>query len=145
MPLANLWWLTVQIPGLFVLFFAMSWVYRAIPERISVFEDCVLIQHGETAVRIEKSSITAARIVVFADDAIRLRIWYTYKDHKKCNAFGLPRNFDLAALENSLEVTLTVFDGRASTTHNEIQGNQEMHRSSGGNSTLHKYSSAGTR
>lgn len=79
LPLANLWWLVVQIPALFVLIYGGSWLHRAIPERISLFDGHLLVQHGETAIQISKSDLIAARIVIFTDDAIRLRIWYTHR------------------------------------------------------------------
>ncbi len=112
MPLVNLRWLIIQIPGLFLAFYAMSWVHRAIPERVSVFDDCLLIQHGESAIHIAKSNVTDVRVVVFSRDAIRVRIWYDHKQRRRCRSFGLAREIKTAQLEAALSLTCSVFDAR---------------------------------
>ncbi len=112
MPLANLRWLLIQIPGLFLAFYAMSWVHRAIPERVSVFEDCLLIQHGESAIQIAKCNVTDVRVVVFSIDAIRVRIWYDHKQRRRCRSFGLAREIRIAQFEEALGLTCSVLDAR---------------------------------
>ncbi len=61
---ANLWWLMVQVPGLLLLYYGMSWVYRAIPERVSIFDDCLLIQQGESAIQIDKPDLIAGLLTI---------------------------------------------------------------------------------
>lgn len=112
MPLVNIRWLIIQIPSLFLAFYAMSWVHRAIPERVSIFDDCLLIQHGESAIHIAKTNVTDVRVVVFFNDAIRVRIWYEHKQRRRCRSFGLARKIKIVQVEEALGLTCSVFDAR---------------------------------
>lgn len=112
LPLANLGVLAVQIPGLYVCFYAMYWAHRVVPDRVSIFDDCVLIQHGQSAKRIAIADIVAVRIVVYAEHAIRLRIWYNRRGRRKSTAFGLYQGLELAKLTAALGVPAVVYDAR---------------------------------
>lgn len=112
LPLGRLRWLVVQIPGAVLGLVVIAWIYRAIPERISIFGDSVLVQHGDSAKQILKSDIIAARIVVYADETIRLRIWFNRKQKRCSTTFGLAQSIDVSELEKALGRVLSVFDAR---------------------------------
>ena len=112
LPLANLRWLGVQIPGLLLACYGGLWLYRLIPERVSIFDSCLLIQHGDNATTIAKENLVHARIVVFADGVIRLRVWYLHRGRQRNMALGLAEKVDLRGLEQALGVPLVVYDAR---------------------------------
>lgn len=112
LPLGRLRWLVVQIPGAVLGLVGIAWIYRTIPERISIFGDSVLIQHGDSAKQILKGDIVAARIVVYADETIRLRVWFNRKQKRCSTTFGLAKSIDVSELEKALGQVLSVFDAR---------------------------------
>ena len=111
--LADLKWLAVKLPCLFLFLYGMSWLYRIIPEKVSLFEDCILIQHGDNARRIDRSNILSARIVVYAENTIRLRIWYRSAEDRKSLTLGLGSQVQLQAVQEALGMPLHVFDARS--------------------------------
>ena len=112
LPLGRLRWLVVQIPGAVLGLVGIAWIYRTIPERISIYGDSVLIQHGDSAKQILKGDIVAARIVVYADETIRLRVWFNRKQKRCSTTFGLAKSIDVSELEKALGQVLSVFDAR---------------------------------
>ncbi len=112
LPLGGLWILSVQIPGLFLFFYLMSWVYRAIPHRISIFADRVLVQHGSTARHIYKCNIVAASLIVFTDSRLRLRIRYTSNSRFRSIVLGLASDINIAELEAILGQRFSIRDAR---------------------------------
>jgi hypothetical protein len=77
----------------------------------------MVIQQGQHCAIVEAKSITRARLVVFAKDRIRLRVWYTIKFWKKSRArqsrIGVSPKVSLDKLCEVFPAPLEVWDARA--------------------------------
>jgi hypothetical protein len=115
MPLINLWWLGVQIPVLFGYVWIMSLLHRCVGETITIYDDLVLISSGSMAIRIPINKIHDARITIFRDDMIRLKLWYERRGNISCRTLGLDQTVPLGDLEKLLNCVLRVRDARHRT------------------------------
>lgn len=110
--LAQLWWLAVQIPALFGLFYVYAWVDRLFPARIVVRDDRLIFQRGETVAVIYGKDIKLMRLTVFTNQVIRLTIRYRSKNGLRTMKVGVPTKVDLKKLTDSFQCPKKIVDAR---------------------------------
>ncbi len=102
LPLGRLWLLGIQIPGLMLALYGLAWIFRSVPERVTINRDSLIVRHGDQARRILKCDIVAAKVVIFAEDKLRLRIWFNRKRKRRSTAFGIASCVDITELQKAI-------------------------------------------
>jgi hypothetical protein len=83
-----------------------------IPPIATIRPEGILVQHGQSALRIDAKTMTAAYLTVHTGDRIRLRICYAKNDHVRSRSIGVPPTVDLDRLIALLPIAPEVRDAR---------------------------------
>jgi hypothetical protein len=78
-----IWKTALALPGMYLYLLCMTGLHAAIPPRIEVRRDRVVVIHGQHPHVILGKEMARARLVVFEEKRIRLRIWYRFKLWKR--------------------------------------------------------------
>ncbi len=110
------WRGVLALPGMYLYLLLMTAVYAAIPPRVEVRNNRIVVQHGQHAWFVLATSVTRARIVVFAHDRIRLKLWYRWKLWKRerirIKTIGIATKVNLDQLCQLLPTAPEVWDAR---------------------------------
>ena len=112
LQLGFLWKAPLAVGGLFLLLPFHFGILAAIPPFVSVRQKHISRMQGQTVWNVDAKFILAARLVVFAEDRVRLRIWYKYKSHRRTRTIGVSPKVNLDRLIETMPVKPTVRDAR---------------------------------
>jgi hypothetical protein len=116
LQLGGVWWALLALPGIYVYLMLMTALHVAIPPRVYLGLNRIVIQHGKNAEVIFSASIKRASVVVFAKDCIRLHIWYSHKVWRKSivrsKKIGVAPSVNLNELCQLLPTPPVVWDAR---------------------------------
>jgi hypothetical protein len=110
--LPPLWNMLLALPTLYACFLVMLLVHAAIPSRIQVRDDRIQVMTGQSHWVVKSEAIQGTRIVIFALDRIRLRVFYLHKDRLWSQTFAVSPKVELDALSKSFAVYPQIWDAR---------------------------------
>ena len=112
MQLPPLWQLFGALPIFYGYVLIMWLVYTLFPSRVDIRKDRLFVMTGQSQWMIKTDAVRGARIVVFAPDRIRLRIFYQRKDQLKSRTFGVGKGVSLDRLAGMFASPPQVWDAR---------------------------------
>jgi hypothetical protein len=95
----------------------MLLIHMLIPSQIEVRKDRMHAVTGQSHWVVKSETVQRTRIVVFAPDRIRLRVFYLHKDKLRTRSFGVARKVNLDELSNALATYPEVWDARHRYRH----------------------------
>ncbi len=110
--LPPLWKLLLALPAIYAYVFVMLLVHALIPSRIEIRKDRMHVMTGQSHWFVKSEAVSATRIVIFALDRIRLRVFYHYKNELRSRTFGVGRGVNLDVLADVLAVSPQIWDAR---------------------------------
>jgi hypothetical protein len=128
LQLGFVWRAALALPGMYLYLLLMTAIHFAFPPRVEVRGSRISVQHGEHAWFALAKSMTRARIMVFAPDRVRLRLWYRWKIWKRekirTRTIGIASNANLDRLCQLLPTAPDVWDARERYRRLCERGNQ---------------------
>lgn len=112
LQLPPLWKLLLALPTFYGYVLVMLLVHMLLPSRIEVRKDRMHVMTGQSHWVVKSEAVRRTRIVIFAIDRIRLRVFYVHKDRMRSRAFGVAEKVKLDALSGALAVYPEVWDAR---------------------------------
>jgi hypothetical protein len=107
------WWqMLAALPTIYAYLLIMLLAHLAIPAGVQVRKDLIHVNHGQSNWVVKSDAIRSTRIVVFAPDRIRLRVFYLYKGKLRTRTIGIGRRVDLDSLVVALPVYPDIWDAR---------------------------------
>lgn len=110
--LPPLWKMIGAMPAFYTYMLFMMLVHALIPSHVEVRKDRVHVVTGESHWVVKSEAVRGTRIVIFAFDRIRLRIFYVHKDRTYSKTFAIGRKVNLDALADALAVRPQVWDAQ---------------------------------
>jgi hypothetical protein len=107
-----LWKMLLALPAFYGYVAIMLLVHMLLPSRIEVRKDRMHVMTGQSHWVVKSEAVRRTRIVIFAVDRIRLRVFYVRKDKARSRAFGVARKVKLDELSNALAIDPEVWDAR---------------------------------
>lgn len=83
-----------------------------IPPTATIRPDVIVVQHGQSNLRIDAKTITGAYLTVHGGDRIRLRIRYTRNGKVRSRVIGVPPTVDLDRLTELMPIATVIRDAR---------------------------------
>lgn len=106
------WRMLLALPAIYLYVLVMALLQVMVPARVEVRSDRVAISQGQTATVIRPQELRAARITCFADDRVRLRLFYLWRGRLRTRTLGLAAGIDLERLCALLPVEPRIIDAR---------------------------------
>ena len=72
--LPNLWPLVFALPAIVLMLVAQLGILTLIPPSVTIRADKILVQHGQSATKIDPETVSATYLTFHPDNRIRLRI-----------------------------------------------------------------------
>jgi hypothetical protein len=110
--LPPLWKMLSALPVFYAYVLIMWLVHTLIPSRVDIRKDRIHAVTGQSQWMVKSDAVRGARIVVFAPDRIRLRIFYQRKDQLRSRTFGVGRRVSLDRLSAMFATPPQVWDAR---------------------------------
>jgi hypothetical protein len=102
----------LSVPIMYAYMAVMFLLHLVIPTSVNVRKDRIHTTTGQSNWVVKAKDIYRTRIVVFAVDRIRLRIFYTRKNRRRTRTFGVSPRINLDALCANLPAYPQVWDAR---------------------------------
>ena len=110
--LPPLWKMLLPLPTLYAYMLIMLPVHAAIRSHIHVRGDRIHVMTGQSHWVVKSEAIQGTRIVIFASDRVRLRVFYIHKDKLRSRTYAVSPKVELAVLSKSLAVYPQIWDAR---------------------------------
>ena len=112
LQLPPIWKMLLALPAVYAYMLLMVVVQMVVPSRVEVREDRILASAGQSAWFVKSEDIRRTRIVVFAPDRIRLRVFFSRRGKLSSRTFGLSPKLSLDDLCIKLAIYPEVWDAR---------------------------------
>jgi hypothetical protein len=113
MQVPPLWKMLLAIPAFYGYVLAMLAIHLLLPSHIEVRKDRMHVMTGQSHWFVKSEAVRRTRIVFFAVDRIRLRVFYEHKEKQRSRTFGVGRKVNLDELARSLAVAPEIWDARS--------------------------------
>lgn len=110
--LPPLWKMLLALPKFYGYVLIMLLVHTALPSHIEVSKNRMNVTTGQSSWVVKSEAVRRTRIVIFAIDRIRLRVFYNHKDITRSRVFGVARKVKVEELSAALAVVPEVWDAR---------------------------------
>jgi len=110
--LPPLWKMLLALPAFYGYVLVMLVVHALLPSHIEVRKDRIHVMSGQSHWVVKSEAMRRTRIVIYAIDRIRLRVFYLHKDKVRSRTFGVGRKVKLDELSDALAVYPEVWDVR---------------------------------
>jgi len=107
-----IWKMLLSVPIMYAYMAVMLLLHLVVPTSVKVRKDRIHTTTGKSNWVLKAKDVYRARIVVFAVDRIRLRIFYTRKNRRRSRTFGVSPKINLDALCANLPIYPQVWDAR---------------------------------
>lgn len=107
------WKMLLALPVFYAYALLMLLVHTLIPSRIDVRKDRMHVMTGQSHWVIKAEAIRRTRIVIFAINRVRLRVFYLHKNKRRSRTFGVARKVSLDELAAVLPVAPQIWDARS--------------------------------
>ena len=102
----------LALPAFYGYVLVMLVVHALLPSHIEVRKDRIHVMSGQSHWVVKSEAMRRTRIVIYAIDRIRLRVFYLHKDKVRSRTFGVGRKVKLDELSDALAVYPEVWDVR---------------------------------
>ena len=111
--LPPLWKMLAALPAFYAMMGVNLGVYALLPSRVEIRKDRIHVITGQSQWMVQSKAVRGTRIVIFAPDRIRLRIFYQHKDELRSRNLAIGRFVSLDQLAAVFETPPQVWDARS--------------------------------
>jgi hypothetical protein len=112
MQVPPVWKLLLALPIFYFYALVMLALHLAVPSHVTVRSDRIHVSTGQSGWMKKADDIRATRVVIFAPDRIRVRVFYEHKGRVRSRTYGVSRRVKLDELCAALPKAPQIWDAR---------------------------------